>query len=114
MAETNPHVLVMITCGSDTEARTIARHLVTNRLAAGAQIIPIQSVYTWQEEVVEDDEWLLICKTRREVYEQVESAVQRLHSYEVVPIYMVSISEGGRTYLDWIDETTGDRGSTAS
>jgi len=33
--------LVLVTCGSEDEARSIARHLVEQRLAAGVQIFPI-------------------------------------------------------------------------
>lgn len=106
MAETTSHALVVITCGSDGEAGAIARHLVENRLAAGVQMFPIESVYTWQGEVVEDDEWLLIGKTRRDRFPEIEVAVRSLHSYEVVPIYTVPIDEGGRPYLEWIDSAT--------
>ena len=106
MAGSIVHALVIITCGSLEEARSIARHLVAARLAAGVQIIPIESVYTWEEEVVEDEEWLLICKTVHDRYEQIETAVTDLHSYDVAPIYMIEMSEGSRPYLDWIDQVT--------
>jgi periplasmic divalent cation tolerance protein len=107
MVETTTHALVIITCGSEDEARSIARQLVGVGLVAGAQIVPIASLYTWQGEVVEDDEWLLICKAVRPRYAQIEEAVMNLHSYEVAPIYMVAMTEGSRPYLDWIDEVTG-------
>lgn len=114
MAQSTDHCLVIITCGSVDEARTIARHLVEARLAAGVQIIPIESVYAWRGEVAEDDEWVLICKTVTERYPQIESAVRRLHSYEVAPIYMIEMSQGSRPYLAWIEESAGPGGSTAS
>ncbi len=114
MAGSIVHALVVITCGSVEEARSIARHLVDARLAAGVQIIPIESVYAWRGEVVEDDEWILICKTVGDRYPQIERAVGRLHSYEVAPIYMIEISDGSRPYLDWIEETVGPGGSSAS
>lgn len=104
-------VLVVVTCGSDDEARTIARHLVEARLAAGVQIVPIESVYTWEGEVVEDHEWLLVCKTRSERYGQIESAVRNLHSYEVVPIYMIEMSSAGAAYRQWIDAATAEPSS---
>lgn len=97
---------MLITCGSAGESRAIARHLVQNQLAAGVQIVPIESVYTWEGEVVEDDELLLICKTRRDRYLEIESTVRGMHSYEVVPIFMLEMSEGSRPYLDWIDDAT--------
>jgi periplasmic divalent cation tolerance protein len=71
--------LVLITCGSAEESRTIARRLVEQRLAAGVQMLPIETIYTWAGEVVEDDEVLLICKTRRDRYGEIESIVRRMH-----------------------------------
>lgn len=99
-------VLVLITCGSEEEARTIARNLVDARLAAGVQILPIESVYTWESEVVEDDEWLLICKTGSHRYERIEAMVGELHSYEVVPIYMIEMTSAGDPYRRWIEDAT--------
>jgi len=50
------HALVMITVGDREEARDIARRLVEAGLAAGAQILPIDSIYRWQGDLVEDGE----------------------------------------------------------
>lgn len=51
------HGLVLITCGEAGEARSIARSLVESHLAAGVQIVPIDSVYVWDGAVVDDREW---------------------------------------------------------
>lgn len=99
-------VLVVVTCASDEEARAIGRRLVEIRLVAGAQIIPISSVYRWEGEIVDDEEWLLICKTRSDRYPRIEDEVGALHSYEVVPIYMIEMTDAGSPYSAWIDEVT--------
>ncbi|HEY7468594.1 MAG TPA: divalent-cation tolerance protein CutA [Acidimicrobiia bacterium] len=101
------HALVLITCGSEDEARLIARDLVESALAAGVQIMPIQSVYRWAGEVVDDREWLLITKTRVDRYQSIEQRVGELHSYQVPPVSMVEIHSASRSYLDWIDEQVG-------
>ncbi|HVR78752.1 MAG TPA: divalent cation tolerance protein CutA [Acidimicrobiia bacterium] len=66
-------------------------------------IILIDSVYTWEGEVVEDQEWLLIAKTRRNRFDQIRAVVEELQSYEVPPVLMIDIDDTGRPYLDWID-----------
>jgi periplasmic divalent cation tolerance protein len=53
--------------------------------------------------VVEDQEWLLIAKTRRDRFDQIKAVVEELHSYEVPPVLMIDIDAAGRPYLDWID-----------
>lgn len=98
--------LILVSCGSQAEARSIAQGLVEERLAAGVQMLPISSVYTWKNEIVEDDEWLLVIKTRSDVYSDVEAFILSRHSYEVPQVIMVSVTEGHQPYLDWIDANT--------
>ena len=97
------HGLILITCGEVGEARAIARRLVESQLAAGVQIAPIESIYRWGGEVVEDQEWLLIAKTRSERFHAIRDVVSEMHSYEVPPVLMVEMAEASRPYLDWID-----------
>jgi periplasmic divalent cation tolerance protein len=99
------HVLVLITCGSAEEARSIAMALVEKRLAAGAQLIPIESIYRWRRELVEDTEVLVIAKTRRDRFVEIESLVGEKHSYEVPPIVMLEMDAASAPYLTWIDDS---------
>ena len=99
------HALVLITCGDEPEARGIARHLVESHLAAGVQFIPIDSIYTWDDVVVDDQEWLLIAKTRSERFDSINHVVSEMHSYEVPPVLMVEMAQASRPYRDWIDKS---------
>lgn len=94
--------LVIVTCGSWDEARALGRHLVERHLTAGAQIFPIESIYRWDGQVVEDEEVLLICKSRAGNYAAIETEVLTMHSYDVPPIYMIQMDRGAKPYLDWI------------
>jgi periplasmic divalent cation tolerance protein len=77
--------------------------LVESHLAAGVQIMPIESIYRWDGEVVEDQEWLLIAKTRSERFDSINDVVSEMHSYDVPPVLMVEMAQASRPYLDWID-----------
>ena len=94
----------MITVGDRAEAGDIARRLVEAGLAAGAQIIPIESVYRWKGELVDDDEWLVLVKTRQDRFEAISSVVGEIHSYEVPPVVMIEMDHATEPYLSWIDE----------
>ena len=65
--------------------------------------MPIESIYRWGGEVVEDQEWLLIAKTRSERFDSINNVVSEMHSYEVPPVLMVEMAMASRPYLDWID-----------
>lgn len=99
----NPMCMVLTTAGSSDEAKKIARALVDRRLASCVNIIPrIESVYRWKEQVESAEEWLLIIKTRTQRFEEVRSAIEELHSYELPECIMLEIAEGDKAYLDWL------------
>jgi periplasmic divalent cation tolerance protein len=100
------HVEIQITCGDAAEADTLATALVARRLAACVQQIPIRSTYRWNGAVERDDEILLLVKSTRERYADVERIVLDLHSYDVPAITCVEIVAGSPSYLDWIDTET--------
>jgi periplasmic divalent cation tolerance protein len=100
------YVEIQITCGSREEADAIATALVERRLVACAQQLPIRSTYRWHGTVERADEILLLVKTTRERYADVESAVLALHSYDVAAITCVEIVAGSPAYVAWIDTET--------
>lgn len=98
------YLVALVTAGSEAEARKIAQGLVTRMLAACVNIVPgVTSIYRWQEEVQEDQEWLLVVKTRRDVLEELIQYVQRIHSYDLPEIIAVSLAGGSRDYIRWLD-----------
>ncbi|MGH9291768.1 MAG: divalent-cation tolerance protein CutA [Acidimicrobiales bacterium] len=107
---TELYAVVLTTTSSRDEARQIARRLLEERLAACIQLLPVESIYTWQGKTIDDDEVLLVVKTRRDRYAQLERAIHDIHSYEVPEIVMVPLMGGLATYLGWIDEATAPGG----
>jgi periplasmic divalent cation tolerance protein len=97
-------IVVFSTCSSEEEAANIARALVEARLAACVNIIPqIRSIYHWQGAIEDDTEWLLVIKTRRDLFEQLAAKLRTVHSYEVPEAIALSIVDGLPDYLAWID-----------
>jgi len=100
------HVEVQITCGSEDEAHRIASTLVDTRLAACVQRLPIRSVYTWDGQVQNDPEILLLAKTTSDRIGDLVDMVVDLHSYDVPAITAVPIVAGTTDYLDWVTDMT--------
>lgn len=98
--------LVITTCGSLEEARSIAHALVERHLAACVNVVPqIESVYRWQGEIETATEWLLVIKTTVEAFDRVRESLSALHSYELPECIEISIEDGSQAYLDWIGES---------
>lgn len=88
------------------EASSLAGRLVRNKLAACVNILPVNSVYTWEGKVENDEEALLIIKTRRSLSDQLVSFVQREHSYDVPEVIFLPIEGGSAPYMSWVREMT--------
>jgi periplasmic divalent cation tolerance protein len=96
-------IVVMMTAASPDEAGRIAGMLVSARLAACVQILPeIESVYRWQGEVKREKEILVLAKTTRSRFEELESNVRALHSYETPEIIALPITAASEPYLKWL------------
>lgn len=97
--------IVLTTCGDMQQATHIAHDLVGAGLAACVNIIPaVSSVYKWQGRVQTDNEVLLVVKSTRTQYTQIERRIRELHQYELPEIVAVPIVTGLNNYLQWIDE----------
>ncbi|OGH99230.1 MAG: hypothetical protein A2287_02695 [Candidatus Melainabacteria bacterium RIFOXYA12_FULL_32_12] len=99
--------VILVTSSSLEESKKIAHSLVEDKLAACVNIIPkIISVYSWQEKINEDEEYLLIIKTRRCLFKTIKQRVIDLHSYELPEVIMLPIKKGHKDYLKWIQKET--------
>lgn len=98
--------LVLTTCGSLEEARSIAQTLVERQLAACVNIAPqIESVFRWHGEVETAAEWLLMIKTTAEAFDRLRETLTELHPYELPECIAIAIEDGSAAYLDWIGES---------
>lgn len=102
------HIIVVITVPSREVGQQIAETLLENKLVACVNIIPgISSIYHWQGAIEQDDEMLLIAKTRAALFDRLATTVKRVHPYDVPEVIAMPIVAGSNEYLAWIDmETT--------
>ena len=99
----NDPVVVLMTAANAEEATRIAEMLVERKLAACVQMLPsMTSVYVWKDEVQRESEILLLAKSNRANFDELERAVRAIHSYETPEIVALSIAAGSQAYLDWL------------
>jgi len=101
-------IVVFVTAANGEEASRLAEMLVGAHLAACVQILPeIESVYRWQGKIERSSEVLLIVKTTREKFDELEREVRALHSYDTPEIVAVPIVTGSAPYLEWLVKSAG-------
>ena len=102
-----PAMVVYVTASSSEEASAIGRIVVGERLAACANIVGgIRSIYWWEGRLTEDDEILLILKTRESCLAALLDRIRALHSYATPCITSWPIPAGNADYLAWIEAET--------
>lgn len=95
---------MLTTCPNLRAAKRIARVLVEERLATCVNIVPVaQSVYRWHGRIESAPEQLLIIKSPKRSYANIEKRLRVLHPYELPEVIAVPITTGLRDYLAWID-----------
>jgi periplasmic divalent cation tolerance protein len=101
-------IIVFVTCESKKQAETIAQAVVSEKLAACVNIVPgVRSCYVWEGKLTWSDELVLLIKTTRGRFDQLQDRIKGLHSYEVPEIVAVNIDDAFNKYIDWIDEGVG-------
>jgi len=97
-------IVILSTCESEEEANRISRRLVEKRVAACVNILPgARSIYRWKGEIEQASEFLLIIKSRRDLFEAVREELAQGHSYEVPEVLALAVLDGSPSYLSWMD-----------
>lgn len=96
--------VLYVTAQSRDEALRIGRVLVEERLVACVNVLGgMRSIYWWKGEIHEDDEAVLIAKTRMDLAQAATARTKELHSYEVPCVVALPLADGNPDFLDWID-----------
>lgn len=99
--------LLYVTVSNPQEAEKIAAQLVEDRLVACANIIPgIQSIYIWEDKIQNDQECLMILKTRADLAQRAAQKTCELHSYDTPCVLFLNVEDGAEKFLTWIQDNT--------
>ncbi|XP_024081950.1 protein CutA homolog [Cimex lectularius] len=97
------HSVAYVTAPSEEVAKKLARGVVQEKLAACVNIIPkITSIYEWKNEINEDQEVMLIIKSRTSRIPELSNYIKANHPYEVCEVISTKIEDGNPDYLSWI------------
>jgi periplasmic divalent cation tolerance protein len=97
------YCLIQTTFKKIGEAKEVAKILLENKLIACAQISTIESLYSWNDKIIDEKEILLCVKTKTDFYERVEEVIVQNHSYDLPQITAVPILNGSKLYFDCVE-----------
>ena len=103
-----PEICVIWSTAPPAQSAALAKSLLEKNLVACVNIMPVRSLYRWKGESCDDEEHLLIIKTRRELADTVIRALKAEHPSEVPEIIVLPVIAGHTPYIDWVyGETNG-------
>ena len=78
-----------------------------HKLAVSVSMIEnVKSVFSWDGEICEEKEILLMIKTRRTNYGKIKLVIEDLHTYAVPEIIALPIVDCSEDYLKWVIRET--------
>lgn len=95
-------IAVVTTVATLDDARRLARAIVERRLAACAQLSPIESFYVWQGALQNEAEVRVLFKTTRARWPALETAIVELHPYELPAIHATECTAVHAPYAQWV------------
>lgn len=101
--------IIVVYCTVPTKklAKEITQVLMRHRLAACVSMIEnVKSVFSWEGEVCEEKEILLMIKTRRANYGKIKLVIEDMHTYNVPEIIALPIVDCSEDYLKWLVKET--------
>jgi periplasmic divalent cation tolerance protein len=105
-----PHtdaVVVLTTVTTPNEAETLIKGLLDRRLIACGTMLPgARSLYRWEGRIADEQETVLLLKTRSAALHALEQAFADLHPYKVPELLALSASSGLEKYVAWINAET--------
>jgi periplasmic divalent cation tolerance protein len=103
-------VILVLSTVPESESAHISETLVSERLVACVNALPVRSCYRWKGEICRDREELLIMKTRESLFARIMERLKELHPYEVPEILALPVWGGFGGYLRWVMDETGSAG----
>ena len=97
--------LVLTMLPTADAAVSLARTLVEEKLAACCNLIPaVRSIYRWEGKLQDENEVLVLLKTRSEHFERLKARILELHPYEVPEVLALPVEAGYAGYLEWMSK----------
>lgn len=98
-------LFVYITAADITEARSIGRIILENRLAGCINILPgMESMYWWEGEMEKAEEVVLIAKTQAIYLDELTALVKKHHSYACPCVVAIPVGPGNPDYFEWLED----------
>jgi len=93
--------LVYVTFPNEKNAKSLASQIIELKLAAGANLFPINSTFWWQNAIQQEGEWAALFQTTTEGLSSLKHFVLEHHPYKV-PCFIYYPVQANESYEEWV------------
>lgn len=96
-------IYIFWTCENSSQANSIIRKLLDERLIACANIFePITSIYRWEGKIVESLEVKVLLKTLDEHFDEISLKISQNCSYTTPEISKIKVDQAAQNFENWL------------
>ena len=96
-------IIVQTTFPSEQVAAKVAKTLITEKLAACAQVgSAVKSYYRWEGELYTEEEWPVTFKLSEKYHQEFREKLLELHPYDVPQYYHYAVT-ASVGYDEWVN-----------
>lgn len=100
-------IVIYCTVPKKKLAKDITKVLMKHKLAACVSMVEnVKSVFSWEGEICEEKEIMMMIKTRRANYGKIKLVIEDMHDYSVPEIIALPIVDCSEDYLKWLIQET--------
>lgn len=98
----NKCCIITTACNNKDIADKITKRLLKERLVSCCQVYQVQSSYWWGDEIVEEPEYFIQMKTKKELFDSVKEEILKIHDYDICEIASYDIEQASDKFINWI------------
>lgn len=95
-------VFVYTTCRDVNQAKELGKRIINAQMASCVNVWPIDSIYTWEGALKEDQEAVLLIKTNEPKVADLEAFIAKHHAYSTPLVATVNVHRLNREYKEWM------------
>jgi periplasmic divalent cation tolerance protein len=98
-------ITLFLTCANADEAQEITYKLLDGKLAACVKSTDVKSDFWWQGKKEHAAEVLLIIESSQEKFDQIETAIKEVHSYDTFVLTAYPVAKTSAGVEAWVKES---------
>ena len=94
---------VYTTTPDEKTAEALAEEIVVAKLGACCNFWPIKTIYSWEGELKKDTEHIILIKTSKTKYEELEKYIVKNHPYSMPAVVSLPWDDAYKPFKDWVN-----------